>query len=274
MKVKKMKDVKGKRKVYDDGDVELGELNLDDLDLDDEELDELLARRGKKLDDEDLRADGATGGSGKGKKMDDEEMSELLRESGVQIPESGTVRDELLKRLKFAASEASAKSAAEARALLLTEAVKDGALDDDKAVTLADQGKITFADYIRAQQAEKKLDEAVRAGKILPRDRKFFFRDALERPKEFSEYVEKAMPVINLSSVGLGSSENIPVDQEVDLGVKKLMSEAKDLSYGKALKQLFKGNPQLENRYRAAHSARVSSDSPVPSAGTSSGITQ
>ncbi|HEV2380328.1 MAG TPA: phage protease [Terriglobia bacterium] len=140
-----------------------------------------------------------------------------------------------------------------ARALILSEVVENGQVRSERALELAREKKITLADFVAVQTAERALDSAVGAGKILPRDRQFYFRDALERPREFSEFVGRATPVVRLGSDGIASGEAVPVDQEVDRGVRELMSEQR-ISYGKALKALFRENPALETRYRRAHS--------------------
>lgn len=146
----------------------------------------------------------------------------------------------------------------ERRSLILTEVSRDGKLDGRKAIELADRGKITFADYIRATEAEKTIDVAVREGKILPRDRKFFFRDALERPAEFTEYLNGARAV-QLGSQGFGTGERLSVDEEVSLGVKKLMADQK-LDYTTAYRQFLSENPVLAGQYRANHSICVNAD--------------
>ena len=134
-------------------------------------------------------------------------------------------------------------------------------LNEERAIQLMREGKITGIDYAEANQAEKLLDRAVRELKILPRDRGFYLRDAIERPAEFAEFIRQAVPVIRLGSLGTGSGEQVPVDEEVDRGVRKLMSDHEaarkpgepKLSYGTAMKQFFRENPGLEERYRAAH---------------------
>jgi len=148
---------------------------------------------------------------------------------------------------------------AASRTLILSEVVRDGRLRVERALELAREQKISLADYVAVQAAERALDGAVAAGKILPRDRHFFFRDALERPREFQEYVEGATVTVRLGSDGIGSGESVPVDQEVDLGARRVMIEQK-ISYGKALKALFRENPALEARYRAAHRPELKPD--------------
>ncbi len=160
------------------------------------------------------------------------------------------------------------------RSVLLREAVKDGCLNRDKATVLAREGKISLDDYIAAQDAEKRLDDAVRAGKILPRDRGFFFRDALERPHEFSEYVRHAVPAVRLGAIGLASAGEVSVDDEVRVRAQQAMRED-NLSYSKALRKVFASDRELEQRYHAAHRREVG---PTESVGAeltpTSGITQ
>jgi phage I-like protein len=145
------------------------------------------------------------------------------------------------------------------RTLILTEIAKGGKIDSKKAIELSERGAITFADYIRAQEAEKMIDAAVREGKILPRDRAFFFRDALERPTDFAEYAKSAQAV-NLATVGFGSAEQPSVDHEVLTGIEKLRKENPKLDYASAYKQFLSENPVLAEQYRAKHSNRVNAD--------------
>ncbi|MDE3179950.1 MAG: hypothetical protein KGM47_09870 [Acidobacteriota bacterium] len=149
--------------------------------------------------------------------------------------------------------------AAHRRNVLLREAVRHGRIDCAQAAALAESGRISLAEFIHAQEAEKLVDSAVAEGKILPRDRAFFFRDAMERPEEFREYVRGAAPAVRLGARGIGSGEALPVDEEVHLGASRLMDE-KGLDYAKALKAFLSSNPALGEQYRARHSSRVSAD--------------
>lgn len=143
--------------------------------------------------------------------------------------------------------------------LLLGEVARKGKIDTARATELARTGKITLADYIRAQDAEKMIDAAVSTGKILPRDRAFFFEDALRRPREFQEYIRNAPSAIRLGVKGLGSSEAMPLDDEIHLGVKHLMTET-GLDYAKALKKFLSANPALGEQYRRKHCERIHAD--------------
>jgi hypothetical protein len=186
--------------------------------------------------------------------------SELFSEFGVKLSAKGVTGIDELRALvvRGRAAEAAEKEQS-SRRLLLTEAVKDGKLDVLKAQDLARDNKITLSDYVAVQAAERALDKAVETGKILPRDRAFFFRDALERPQEFASFIEKAVPVVKLGSNGIAADEGAPVDQVVDTEVRKIMASEK-MSYGKALKRVFRLDPGLEQRYRAEHTKRVQPD--------------
>jgi hypothetical protein len=169
-----------------------------------------------------------------------------------QVGADGAAIEDIRGFVEYGRNAQARDQEAASRALILSEVVCDGRLRVERALELARDQKISLADYMAVQAAERSLDGAVAAGKILPRDRHFFFRDALERPREFNDYVERAAVVVRLGSDGIGSGESVPVDQEVDLGARLLMSEQK-ISYAKALKALFRDNPALEARYRAAH---------------------
>ncbi|MGH9690307.1 MAG: hypothetical protein ACRD4C_04285, partial [Candidatus Acidiferrales bacterium] len=240
---------KEKKKKLEDPEEELAEREAKDEDGDDEtlsakELPKLKIRKGRKgskheghhvLSD----ADGDVG------YMSDEDLREHAgRHLGVNPDENEDEKEE--------ASELRRRS------LILTEVAREGKVDSKRATELADLGKITFADYIRATEAEKMIDTAVREGKILPRDRKFFFRDALERPAELTEYLKSARAV-TLGAHGFGSAERGTPDDEIDLGVKKLMRDSK-LDYATAYRQFLSENPVLADQYRSKHSARVNAD--------------
>jgi len=158
-----------------------------------------------------------------------------------------------------AGAEKASEEASNVTKLILSEVAKDGKLNNQRASELAAESKITLADYIRAQEAEKLVEGAVQAGKILPKDRAFFFRDALERPAEFAEYVKGAAQAVKLGVRGFGEAEGMSPDQEVTALTKKLIEEKK-LEYPTALKQALSENPGLAERYRAAHSSRVNPD--------------
>ncbi len=224
-------------------------------------------------------------------------LSELLKDSGFTLTPALSqgeredraavgegAREQIQAALKLAATHQLVEQREAARNLLLSDCLPvygtvdaglKGWFDTEKAKHLLRENKITAADLLDAIEAKDALSEAVAKGKVLPKDRAFFFEIALSNPKKFSEYIAGAVPVVQLASVGLGSADQVPVDQEVDIETKKLMSE-KGLSYGSAMKQVLQGNAQLKERYHAAHRHQLASDSPVPERknGPASGVTQ
>jgi phage I-like protein len=227
---------------------------------------------------------------------DDKKLSEVLRESGFVVAQtfrSAAVADQIREGLTLAATHQLVEQREASRNQLLsllsgpssvatdhgprTTDNARGWFDSEKAKVLLRENKINAADLLDAIEAKGMLDDAVTKCKILPRDRAFFFEIAFNHPKKFSEYIAGAVPVVRLGTTGIGDAQQLPVDQEVDIETKKLMSEKK-LSYGKAMKEVFRANPQLEDRYRAAHRQEVRADSPIASAAdkmaASDGITQ
>ena len=187
---------------------------------------------------------------------------------GMPGASPNAVRDRLA--LAGAGSEGTVSSGV----LRLFETVKDGVMNQVRAVELARDDKITLADYIAVQDAEKKLDEAVREGKILPRDRQFFFRDAVERPAEFADFVRRAVPVVRLGSQGIGSAGDISVDEEVEIRTRNLMKD-EGLSYAKALKRVLASDKELERRYHGTHRREIGSTTASAVNGAeAAGITQ
>ena len=267
-----------------DGDDFVGHVHADDMKdhvkscMDDGygDLDDLSAKKMDDLDgdaddmDQDGKPKGQAGVKGH-QKVDGEDMSELLRESGFKGSADRDVRSAVLSGLKLAATHELVEQREASRNLILTEclapchpersegsAVK-GSFDTEKAKQLLRDKKIGAEDLLDAIEAKGMIDAAVAKGKVLPKDRAFFFEIAFNNPKKFTDYIAGAVPVVAFGSVGLGSTEQMPVDQEVDIETKKLMSERK-VSYGKAMKEVFKSNPELENRYRAAHRAQPKED--------------
>jgi len=210
--------------------------------------------------------------------FEESELSEAsagraIRTFGERVGMPGASPEAIRERLAFAEA-VETQSTVSARALRLLETVKDGVFNQVRAMELARDNKITLADYIAVQDAEKKLDEAVREGKVLPRDRQFFFRDALERPSEFADFVKRAVPVVRLGSQGIGSVGDISVDEEVEIRTRNLMKD-EGLSYARALKRVLAGDKELERRYHGVHRREIGSPTASAAGGAdATGITQ
>jgi len=215
--------------------------------------------------DKDGKAKGQAGIKGH-QEPDADDMSELLRDSGFKGSADADVASAVRSGLKLAATHQLIEAREASRNLLLAECVKpadpktgSALLDTEKAKQLLRDEKINAADLLDAIEAKGMIDNAVAKGKVLPKDRAFFFEIAFNNPKKFTDYIAGAVPVVAFGSVGLGSTEQMPVDQEVDVETKRLMSEKK-IGYGRAMKELFKSNPALEQRYREAHRAQPKED--------------
>jgi phage I-like protein len=240
-------------------------------------------------DDLGIPADGAPPAKGQAGIPGHQKMSELLKDSGFRIQDSGSadsasesaVLEQIKTGLKLAATHQLVEQREASRNLLLTECLQpchpersEGsafAFNTEKAKQLLRDNKISAADLLDAIEAKSLLDDAVAKGKVLPKDRAFFFEIAFNNPKKFTDYIAGAVPVVTFGSAGIGSTENVPVDQEIDIETRKLMSDRK-LSYGKAMKEVLKSNPQLEERYREAHRAQPKDNTDLPD--RSAGITQ
>ncbi len=240
-------------------------------------------------DDLGIPADGTPPAKGQAGIPGHQKMSELLKDSGFRIQDSGSadpasesaVLEQIKTGLKLAATHQLVEQREASRNLLLTECLQpchpersEGsafAFNTEKAKQLLRDSKISAADLLDAIEAKGLLDDAVAKGKVLPKDRAFFFEIAFNNPKKFTDYITGAVPVVTFGSAGIGSTENVPVDQEVDIETKKLMSERK-IGYGRAMKEVFKSNPQLEERYRQAHRAQPKDNTDL--ADRSAGITQ
>lgn len=226
--VKKLKDSKGKRRVFDDVGVELGDINLDELDLDDAELDELMAGRGRP-----------------GGRMDDT-LGELLGEVGML--ESST--EEVRRLLRPARQLGVERVERAARGALLSETLKDGAINLDIAAKLADQGRISFGDYRAIQKAHHLVEQAVADGKFLPADREFISRLALSEPERFEAWARKKPRAVTLGGpTGVGGSTTENPARELSLRLSDLMRE-KNLDRFKALQELAQSDAELIRRWR------------------------
>lgn len=216
------KTTSGQRAVFDDAGVELGEFALDELDLDDDEAAGLLSRK-------------AVG------------LSELFAE---RIGAAGKSEEEIRQAMALAESVGAERAAEERKRLLLKEAVKNGRLDVERVKVLAREQKITLDDFVAAEEVSKALDKATEQGKVLPRDRQFFFEIGLAEPEQLKTWLKDAPKVIHLGTVGIGvpPGGNTAAEQMTDLTRAK-MNELK-MTFSEAARLVARENPELAARYR------------------------
>ena len=226
--VKKLTGAKGLRRLFDDAGAEVGEISLDELDLDDAEVQELMAKRGG--------LEPKTAGI----------LSELFAD-GEFDEASG---EELRRLLKPARELGAERVERAARAAVLSETIKDGGISLDVAARLADQGRLTFADYRVAHKAHELIEKAIAAGKFLPADREFISRMALAEPERFEAWTNKKPRAVQLGGpAGVGGPSPENPAQDISLRLSELMRE-KNLNRQKALQELAQTDPELIRRWR------------------------
>jgi phage I-like protein len=216
---------RGRRAVCDDAGDQLGEFSLDELDLDEVEFEELMSRRGARMDDT---------------------LSDVLSEVGLR-ESSG---EELRRLLKPARQLGVERVERAARAALLSETLRDGAINLDVAAKLAEQGRLGFSDFRAVQKAQDLVEKAIDDGKFLPADREFISRVALSEPERFEAWTKKKPRSVQLGGPsGVSGPAPESLAQDLSMRLSELMRE-KNLSRQKALQELAQNSPELIRRWR------------------------
>lgn len=151
---------------------------------------------------------------------DPEELKQCLEALGL-LPDSSAV---------------SALSLGEARALL-SEGEASGK-------------SISALEFFRAE-VERELDHAVRSGKILPRRRDDWRKIALSDFTAFRKILAEQKPQVPLQPVGFSGGVPQGVQTQVKLLVEQRMRE-RQMSFGQALTEIGREQPELMQEYRRA----------------------
>ena len=131
----------------------------------------------------------------------------------------------------------------------LSEAIHDGHLNLIEAGRLADAGRVKFSTILQAQEAERKVESAVKAGKVLPKNRQHALRIALSDAAAFSALIEEAKPVVDLKTHGhAGGGEATTAQQALMTEVNAYAKENK-CSVSVALSEVTKLKPELWREY-------------------------
>jgi hypothetical protein len=139
---------------------------------------------------------------------------------------------------------------------MLSETLRDGAINLDIAAKLADQGRIGFSDFRAVQKAQSLVERAIAEGKFLPADREFISRMALSEPERFEAWARKKPRAVQLGGpTGVGGSSSENPAQELSLRLNELMREKK-LNRQMALQELAQTDPELIRRWRWGESQR------------------
>jgi hypothetical protein len=131
----------------------------------------------------------------------------------------------------------------------LSEAIHDGKIDTVKAGELADAGKVRFSTILAAQEAERKVDAAVKSGKVLPKDRAHALKLALSDTAAFAALVEEARPVVDLATRGHAAGGEAPTAQQSLMAEVNAYARENKCSVSVALSEVTKRQPALWRAY-------------------------
>ena len=113
------------------------------------------------------------------------------------------------------------------------------------------RGKRVAAEEIFRARVEEALEEAVKSGKILPRQRGEWRRVGLSDFATFSKLLSEQPARVPLRPVGFASAGPADVGAQVKFLAEQRMRE-RGISYGQALTELGREQPDLIQKYRRA----------------------
>lgn len=109
---------------------------------------------------------------------------------------------------------------------------------------------IPAADFFRAA-VERELEEAVKAGRVLPRQRDDWRRIALSDFPTFRKVLAAQKPLVPLRPVGFSGPGPEGVQAQVKILAEQRMRE-RNVSFGQALSEIGREQPELVQQYRRA----------------------
>lgn len=131
----------------------------------------------------------------------------------------------------------------------LSESIHDGRINLLEAGKLADAGRVSFSTVLRGQEAERRVDAAVKAGKVLPKNRAQALRLALSDAAVFNALVEQARPVVDLRSHGHAGGGEQPTAQQALMAEVNAYAKENKCSLSVALSDITKRDPDLWRQY-------------------------
>ena len=131
----------------------------------------------------------------------------------------------------------------------LSESIHDGRINLLEAGKLADAGRVSFSTVLRAQEAERKVDAAVKAGKVLPKNRAQALKLALSDAAVFNALVEQARPVVDLRSHGHAGGGEQPTAQQALMAEVNAYAKENKCPLSVALSDITKRHPDLWRQY-------------------------
>jgi len=131
----------------------------------------------------------------------------------------------------------------------LSESIHDGRINLLEAGKLADAGRVRFSTILQAQEAERKVEAAVKAGKVLPKNRAHALKLALSDAAAFAALVEQARPVVDLRSHGHAGGGEQPTAQQALMAEVNAYAKENKCSVSVALSEVTKRKPDLWRDY-------------------------
>ncbi len=131
----------------------------------------------------------------------------------------------------------------------LSESIHDGKINLVEAGRLADAGRVRFSTILQAQEAERKVNAAVKAGKVLPKNRAHALKLALSDAAAFSALVEQARPVVDLRSHGHAGGGEATTSQQALMAEVNAYAKENKCSVSVALSEITKRKPDLWREY-------------------------
>jgi hypothetical protein len=199
------------------------------------------------FDGEDLIgvADGPEGwepkdGNGDGDGQDSKKLAELL---ATEIGLAGMSFADIAAMVKRAMETPQDQFAA------LSESIHDGRINLQEAGRLADAGRVRFSTILQAQEAERKVEAAVKAGKVLPKNRAHALKLALSDAAAFAALVEQGRPAVDLRSRGHAGGGEQPTAQQALMAEVNAYAKENKCSIGVALSEVTRRNPDLWQQY-------------------------
>lgn len=167
---------------------------------------------------------------------------EIIATFSEEIGAKGKTREEVKGLVEAAGAFRAREASTAAHKLLASECVKDGKLDRERMKVLARESKVGMEDFLAFEDAFGAVDEAVRAGKILPKHRDGFMAQALSDAKAFKALAADLPRVVPVSPTGIAGDGNVKdVPANVDPESIKLRDRARVLmteqkiDFGRAL---------------------------------------
>jgi hypothetical protein len=131
----------------------------------------------------------------------------------------------------------------------LSESIHDGRINLLEAGKLADAGRVSFSAVLLAQEAERRVDAAVKAGKVLPKNRAHALRLALSDAAVFNALVDQGRPVVDLRSHGHAGGGEQPTAQQALMAEVNAYAKDNKCPLSVALSDITKRNPDLWRQY-------------------------